>query len=66
MHPVFVTEIAAAQRQDKLARAAAARQARSARQARRDSQPEATPRHPVWYPHRLAVPGTRARQKAGA
>ena len=34
MHPVFVTAIAAAQRKDKLALAAAARQARSARSAR--------------------------------
>ena len=41
MHPVFVTAIAAAQRKDKLALAAAARRARSARSAR----PARTARH---------------------
>ena len=63
MHPVFVTAIAAAQRKDKLALAAAARQARSARHRR---QPGASPSHWAWRRHGSAVLGTHARQKAGA
>jgi hypothetical protein len=69
MHPVFVTAIAAAQRKDKLALAAAARQARSARPARtarHRRQPGASPSHWAWRRHGSAVLGTHARQKAGA
>jgi hypothetical protein len=69
MHPVFVTAIAAAQRKDKLALAAAARQARSARSARparHRRQPGASPSHWAWRRHGSAVLGTHARQKAGA
>jgi hypothetical protein len=67
MHPAFVTAIAAAQRQDKLALAAAARQARPARPARRGSRPEPSLRHAVRRLHGPAAPrSTHARQKAGA
>jgi hypothetical protein len=74
MHPAFVTAIAAAQQQDKLARAAAsrrARQARPARLARPGSQPEHSLRHPVRRHHVPAeplcpaVPSTHERQKVG-
>jgi hypothetical protein len=75
MHPAFITAIAAAQRQDKLARAAASRRARQARQnrpARPGSQPEVSPRHMVRRQHGPAgplcpaVPSTPERQKVGA
>ena len=75
MHPAFITAIAAAQRQDKLARAAASRRGRQARQnrpARPGSQPEASPRHMVRRHHGPAAPlcpaapSTHARQKVGA
>jgi hypothetical protein len=69
MHPAFVTAIAAAQRQDKLALAAAARRARS---ARRGPRPEPSPRHAVRRhegptgPQCPAAPTTQERQKVGA
>ena len=75
MHPAFVTAIAAAQQQDKLARAAASRRARQARQtrpARPGSQPGHSPRHLVRRHHGPAeplcpaVPSIPERQKVGA
>jgi hypothetical protein len=69
MHPAFVTAIAAAQRQDKLALAAAARQARSARQGLR---PAPRSRHAPWRhdgpsgPQCPAAPETQELQKVGA
>jgi len=73
MHPAFVTAIAAAQQQDKLARATASRRAREARPARHGAQParrgsqsEPRPRHAIRRPHRLAALRSPARQKAGA
>jgi hypothetical protein len=75
MHPAFVTAIAAAQQQDKLARAAASRRARQARQdrlTRPGAQPEPSPRHGVRRHHGPAeplcpaVPSTHERQKVGA
>jgi hypothetical protein len=72
MHPAFVTAIAAAQRQDKLARAAASRRARQARLARPGSQPKPSPRRAMRRPHGPAeplcpaVPSTHERQKVGA
>jgi hypothetical protein len=75
MHPAFVTAIAAAQRQDKLAQAAAFRRARQARQtrpARPGSRPEHSLRRAVRRHHGPAeplcpaVPSTQERQKVGA
>lgn len=56
MHPAFVTAIAAAQQQDKLARAAASRRARQARQTRSGFRPEPSPRHMVRRHHGPAEP----------
>jgi hypothetical protein len=68
MHPAFITAIAAAQRQDMLARAAAARRAR---QARPGSQPEPGRRRAAWRHHGPAEPlcpagpSIHERQKVG-
>jgi hypothetical protein len=65
MHPAFVTAIADAQRQDKLAQAAASRRARQVRLARAGSRPEHGARHAVRRQHgpaeplRPAVPSTQ-------
>jgi hypothetical protein len=62
MHPAFVTAIADAQRQDKLAHAAAtrrARQARLVRLARAGSRPEHGAHHAARRHHGPAVPSTQ-------
>jgi hypothetical protein len=56
MHPAFITAIAAAQRQDKLTRAAAARRARQARPGRPGAQPQPGPRRAVRRQHGPAEP----------
>jgi hypothetical protein len=65
MHPAFVTAIADAQRQDKLAHAAGIRRARQVRLARAGSRPEHGAHHAVRRHHgpaeplRPAVPSTQ-------